>query len=122
MRGQDREGRGEAMQQLLGYLSTSPLFLDISPRLGPKFTHNITTTEHHITIISLHLAAVVSPLLAVVLALPVFYPLLVPDSVSSSILSRFHGTVCKSPDLSVFPFPLHVESWNMHHRTTCFYE
>lgn len=110
------------MQLELVLFKQVPAIFRHPPRLGPKFTHNITTTEHHITVISFHLAAVVFPLLAVELALPVIYPPLVPDSVSSSILSRFHGTACKSPDLSVFPFPLHVESWNVHHRTTCFYE
>lgn len=98
--------------------NTRSLFLDI-----PSIDLNllVTTTEHHITVI-VRLTAVVSLLRAAVLCPPAIFPHLAPDSASSSILSRSHGTPCTSLDLSLFPFPLHVESLNMHHRTSGFYE
>ncbi len=83
----------------------------------------LVTTEHHITVL-LRLTAAVYLLPAVVLDPSVSSPLLALYFASSSILSRFHGTPCTSPGLSVFPILPRVESLNMsmHHPTSRFYE
>ena len=108
----------QARVRLFKQGNTRSLFLDT-----PSFDLNllVTTTEHHITVI-VPLSAVLSLLRAAVLSPPAISPHLAPDAASSSILSRSHETPCKSLDLSVFPFPLHVESLNMHRPTSGFYE